>query len=77
MECEMYLSEREREILLYVCKGLSDKEIAFALGISKQTVKNHLRGIYRKNDLSSRTQAAIKAVTTGVINISEVKPNYT
>ncbi len=51
------LTEREREILDYVDKGLSNKEIARALDISSSTVKNHIHNILEKLHVSRRTQA--------------------
>lgn len=56
------LSEREMEILYYVVRGSSNKEIGAALFISEKTVKNHLSSIYRKLEVEDRTQAALKAV---------------
>ncbi|MDP4126440.1 MAG: response regulator transcription factor, partial [Bacillota bacterium] len=56
------LSEREMEILYYVVRGSSNREIGTALFISEKTVKNHLSSIYRKLEVEDRTQAALKAV---------------
>lgn len=56
------LSEREMEILQYVVRGSSNREIGSALFISEKTVKNHLSSIYRKLSVEDRTQAALKAV---------------
>ncbi|MDR3586996.1 MAG: response regulator transcription factor [Desulfosporosinus sp.] len=56
------LSEREMEILQYVVRGSSNREIGAALFISEKTVKNHLSSIYRKLAVEDRTQAALKAV---------------
>lgn len=56
------LSDRELEILTYVVKGSSNREIGQALFISEKTVKNHLSSIFRKLQVEDRTQAALKAV---------------
>lgn len=56
------LSEREMEILYYVVRGSSNREIGASLFISEKTVKNHLSSIYRKLEVEDRTQAALKAV---------------
>jgi len=54
------LSERETEILSYLSKGYHDKEIADTLFISVETVRTHLRNIYKKIHVRSRTEAALK-----------------
>jgi DNA-binding NarL/FixJ family response regulator len=59
------LSPREMEILQHVTRGLSNKQIAQALGISHQTVKNHMTAILHKLDVEDRTQAAMYAVSHG------------
>ncbi len=53
------LSERELEILSYVAKGYQDKEIADRFFLSIKTVRTHLRNIYRKLHVRSRTEAAL------------------
>lgn len=61
------LSERETAVLEALAQGLSNREIARQLWISEQTVKFHLRNLYRKLDVSSRTEAAQHAYRTGVV----------
>ncbi len=61
------LSEREREILILVATGLSNKEIAQRLVISPNTVKVHLRNIFAKISVSSRTEAALFAIREGLV----------
>ena len=51
------LSEREVAVLVEVCDGHTNKEIAVQLWLSEQTVKFHLRNIYRKLGIKSRTEA--------------------
>lgn len=60
------LSNREREILGFVAKGASNKEIASTLFISENTVKTHLRSILDKLHLVNRSQAAAYAVRQGL-----------
>jgi DNA-binding NarL/FixJ family response regulator len=54
------LSERENEILSYLSKGYYDKEIADKLFLSVKTVRTHLRNIYKKLHVRSRTEAVLK-----------------
>lgn len=50
------LTDRERDVILAVMKGLSNKEIARHLGVSVRTAENHLRAIYKKCDVHTRAQ---------------------
>lgn len=58
-EITTVLSRREREILTLVAKGLANAEIAKQLFVSPQTVKQHLHHIFRKLNVTNRTQAAL------------------
>ncbi len=69
----MPLSPRETEILRSVTSGLSNKEIAVELGISQQTVKNHMTSILRKLNVDDRTQAAVTAIRHGWVQIKDTK----
>jgi two-component system nitrate/nitrite response regulator NarL len=60
------LTAREREILLCLARGISNKEIARELDLAESTVKIHVQNILRKLNLSSRVQAAVYAVETGL-----------
>jgi two-component system nitrate/nitrite response regulator NarL len=60
------LSPREREILVHLARGASNKEIARALDLAESTVKIHVQHILRKLNLSSRVQAAVYAVESGL-----------
>jgi DNA-binding NarL/FixJ family response regulator len=55
------LSKRETEVLGYVSRGYSDKEVAEALGLTPATVRSYLKTIYSKLHVHSRTQAIAKA----------------
>ncbi len=61
------ISQRELEILTLIEKGLSNKEISRVAGISLGTVKWHIKNIYRKLEVSSRTQAVSEAKTQGLM----------
>jgi len=63
------LSEREMEVLECVVKGMSNKEIANMLGISHQTVKNHVTSILRKFSVEDRTQAVVYALKHGWVQL--------
>jgi len=63
------LSEREMEVLNCVVSGMSNKEIAASLGISHQTVKNHITSILRKFGVDDRTQAVVYALKRGWVKI--------
>jgi two-component system, NarL family, response regulator DegU len=65
------LSDREAEVLSYVVKGMSNKEIAFSLGISHQTVKNHVTSILRKFGVEDRTQAVVFALKRGWVKLND------
>ena len=63
------LSNREMEILTYVVKGASNRDIGISLFISEKTVKNHLSNIFRKLEVEDRTQAALKAVKLKLVHL--------
>lgn len=65
------LSPREMEILQFVVRGLSNKEIANELQISHQTVKNHMTAILKKLNVQDRTQAAVTALRSGWVRIQD------
>ncbi len=62
------LSPREREIIIMLASGASNKEIARSLSLAESTVKIHVQGILRKLNLASRVQAAVYAVEHGLVN---------
>jgi DNA-binding NarL/FixJ family response regulator len=73
-EGEQYLSSltaREMEILELVVQGMSNREIAYHLRISHQTVKNHMTAILRKLGVAGRTEAAVYALRRGWVPLRE------
>jgi len=66
-DIEVPLTQRESEVLRQLAFGLTNKEIAQALHISYETVKEHVQHILRKIGVSDRTQAAVWAVRKGLV----------
>lgn len=64
------LTMRETEILNYIAQGYLNKQVATELGISEQTIKNHVTSILRKLNASARTEAVVLAIKQGLITIS-------
>jgi NarL family two-component system response regulator LiaR len=60
------LTRREREILLLLAKGLSDRQIAGELGISRHTVRGHVTNLLGKLGVESRVAAGVFAVRNGL-----------
>lgn len=71
MTNESPISEREREILRLVATGATNQQIAIALNISVNTVKVHLRNIFAKIGVESRTEATVYAIRTGIVTVGE------
>jgi DNA-binding NarL/FixJ family response regulator len=65
----MALSERETEVLQLIARGKANKEIAADLSIGEKTVKSHVSNILNKLGVQSRTQAALYAAQTGLVQI--------
>ena len=63
------LTKRELEVLIEVANGMFNKEIATSLNISERTVKNHISNIFKKIDVSDRTQAAVFAIKNDLIKL--------
>ena len=66
------LTERETEVLRLVARGHANKQIASSLFVSEKTVKAHVSSILLKLGVQSRTQAALHAVRTGLVNTEEL-----
>jgi len=62
---EHYLSPRETEVLTLAAQGLTNKEIAYRLGISDRTVQFHMNSIFNKTGANSRTEVVALAVRHG------------
>jgi len=67
VDVEVPLTQRESEVLQQMTLGLTNKEIALVLGISYETVKEHVQHVLRKVGVADRTQAAVWAVRSGLV----------
>ena len=63
------LSDRELEVIRLVARGMNNRDVAKALAISENTVKNHMRSILDKLKLRSRTEAAMYAVRENLVDV--------
>ena len=63
------LTRREIEVLKLLAEGLLNKQIAYTLDISEKTVKNHVSNIFKKINVSDRTQAAVYAIKNNFVDI--------
>jgi DNA-binding NarL/FixJ family response regulator len=63
------LTARELEILKILTKGLTNKQIGSALGISDNTVRNHINSIIEKLEVSDRTEASTTAIQRGIVDV--------
>jgi DNA-binding NarL/FixJ family response regulator len=63
------LTAREEEILRLVARGLSNKEVARAIGRTDETVKLHLKNIFNKLGVAARTEAVALALTRGLLHL--------
>ena len=66
------LTERETEVLKLIARGKANKQIARELFVAISTVKTHVNNLYRKLDVSSRTQAALYAAHIGLVSTGEI-----
>jgi two-component system NarL family response regulator len=64
------LTPRELEVLQHIVQGQSNKEIGSALGLTENTVKNHVKMILEKLDVADRTQAATTALQRGLARLN-------
>jgi DNA-binding NarL/FixJ family response regulator len=69
------ITQREREILTFIARGHSNKEIAASLGISVETVKEHISSVLGKLDVRDRTSATTEAIRRGIIALQEPSPH--
>ncbi len=65
------LTPREHQVLQFVAKGLTNKEIGRVFGISENTARNHVNSIIEKLEVSDRTEAATIAIRQGLVSMTE------
>jgi DNA-binding NarL/FixJ family response regulator len=63
------LSDREKEILQLIAKGVSNSEAARMLGVSKATIRTHLEHIYQKLEVTNRVEAVTEGIRKGLISV--------
>lgn len=63
------LTKREKQILVFLAKGNSNKDIANEFSISERTVKNHLTSLFKKIGVNDRTQAAVYAIRNNLVDL--------
>ena len=68
------LSEREREVLGLICKGHNDQEMSLSLGLSRNTIRNHIASLYRKIGVNRRAAALIWARERGITPDEALRP---
>lgn len=66
-----HLTRRELEVLKLAARGMSNRDIADALGVGLRTVKSHLESIFSKMSVSSRTEAVLEALKRGWVSVED------
>ena len=65
------LTKREHEVMLLVAQGLLNKQVAYELGISDRTVQFHLKSVFDKLAVSSRTEAVVQGLERGWLKLND------
>ncbi|BCX04336.1 MAG: hypothetical protein KatS3mg053_2274 [Candidatus Roseilinea sp.] len=64
------LTDREREVLVLVAQGLTNREIARRLNICEKTSRNTVSRVYEKLNVERRTQAVVRAIELGLVKVN-------
>jgi len=67
IQCDVELTTKEGNVLRYVARGLSNKEISKELGVSQRTVESHVSNMLQKTTLTNRTELTRWAIESGHI----------
>ena len=67
---ELPITKREKEILVHLAQGKTNKQISQVLVLSSSTVRNHISSIFNKLNISNRSQATAIAIYAGLLNLS-------
>ena len=67
---ELPITNREKEVLLHLAQGKTNKQISQSLMLSPSTVRNHISSIFTKLKISNRSQATAIAIYAGLLNTS-------
>lgn len=70
------ITNREKEILVHLAQGQTNKEISQVLMLSPSTVRNHISSIFAKLNISNRSQATAIAIYSGLLNSDSIKSNW-
>lgn len=71
---ELPITTREKEILVHLAQGQTNKEISQKLTLSPSTVRNHISSIFAKLKISNRSQATAIAIYSGLLNVGSSEP---
>ena len=71
-QLDLDLTEREDEILKLIAHGLSNADIAEQLFLSEGTIRNYTKNIFKKLDVTTRTQAAVLAIKYGLVKLDQI-----
>lgn len=69
---ELPITNREKEILVQIAQGKTNRQISQELLLSTSTVRNHISSIFNKLRISNRTQATVVAIYSGLLNLQQI-----
>jgi DNA-binding NarL/FixJ family response regulator len=69
---DLDLTDREKEVLILIAHGLSNADIAEQLFLSEGTIRNYTKSLFKKLDVTTRTQAAVLAIKYGLVKLDQI-----